>query len=251
MKSVSLIVCSVFFLTSALDGQKVQSNRDASAYDDPMNVKVLATRQQQSYETPHVPVPRRQSEPVAAVQEEQVWTDPATALTWTKHDNGSALGWAEANTYCSGLGLGGYTDWRLPTIEELQGVYKSYLTDAFSRCPYSPHAGYCDPTDFNNATALDKGAPNLNGTAYYINGDIQLSSLTVWSASNGRLTARVESCNRNVVLQIYGLGGCRVKDKIVDSGTNHWSFFFGTQLDLLSSGLRTDSYASALCVRGP
>ena len=52
-----------------------------------------------------------------------VWTDPATGLTWTKQDNGSNVDWNHANTYCSNLRLGGYSDWRLPTIDELQAIY--------------------------------------------------------------------------------------------------------------------------------
>ena len=51
------------------------------------------------------------------------WTDPDTGLTWTKSDNGAYVNWNQANTYCTNLRLGGYTDWRLPTIDELQGIY--------------------------------------------------------------------------------------------------------------------------------
>jgi hypothetical protein len=53
------------------------------------------------------------------------WTDPATGLTWTKSDNGSDVNWNQATDYCSNLRLGGYSDWRLPTIDELQGIYDS------------------------------------------------------------------------------------------------------------------------------
>jgi len=51
------------------------------------------------------------------------WTDPDTGLTWTKQDNGSDVNWDQAKAYCSNLRLGGFTDWRLPTIDELQGIY--------------------------------------------------------------------------------------------------------------------------------
>ena len=51
------------------------------------------------------------------------WTDPATGLMWTKKDNGSVVDWNQADAYCSNLQLAGYKDWRLPTIEELQGIY--------------------------------------------------------------------------------------------------------------------------------
>jgi hypothetical protein len=51
------------------------------------------------------------------------WTDPATGLTWTKQNNGSDVNWNQANDYCSNLRLGGFSDWRLPTIDELQDIY--------------------------------------------------------------------------------------------------------------------------------
>jgi hypothetical protein len=60
------------------------------------------------------------------------WTDPATGLTWTTEDNGSPVNWNQATAYCSNLRLGGYSDWRLPTIDELQGIY-----DPGSRVPGS------------------------------------------------------------------------------------------------------------------
>ena len=52
-----------------------------------------------------------------------VWTDPAPGLTWTKADNGSDVNWNQASTYCSNLRLGEFSDWRLPTIDELQAIY--------------------------------------------------------------------------------------------------------------------------------
>jgi hypothetical protein len=30
--------------------------------------------------------------------------------------------WAEANSYCSSLSLGGYSDWRLPNFDELYSI---------------------------------------------------------------------------------------------------------------------------------
>jgi TPR repeat protein len=55
------------------------------------------------------------------------WTDPSTGLMWTQHDNGDTndLTWDQAVTYCQNLRLGGRADWRLPTIDELQGIFDS------------------------------------------------------------------------------------------------------------------------------
>jgi serine/threonine protein kinase len=54
-----------------------------------------------------------------------VWIDPATRLMWSKKDNGNDVNWQKATDYCRNLRLAGYSDWRLPTISELQGIYDS------------------------------------------------------------------------------------------------------------------------------
>jgi hypothetical protein len=55
--------------------------------------------------------------------------DTKTNLMWAAKDNGSHINWAEAKSYCEKYRGGGYTDWRLPTQDELAGLYdesKSY-----------------------------------------------------------------------------------------------------------------------------
>lgn len=51
------------------------------------------------------------------------WIDPATKLMWTNKDNGADVDQPQAKAYCSSLQYAGYRDWRLPSLEELQGVY--------------------------------------------------------------------------------------------------------------------------------
>jgi Protein of unknown function (DUF1566) len=51
------------------------------------------------------------------------WTDSSTGLMWAGKDNGSDVTWQEAGNYCQNLTLGGHSGWRLPTIDELQGIY--------------------------------------------------------------------------------------------------------------------------------
>ena len=48
-------------------------------------------------------------------------TDTSTGLTWQKASY-SGKTWEQALAYCEGLSLGGYTDWRLPTVKELQSL---------------------------------------------------------------------------------------------------------------------------------
>jgi hypothetical protein len=51
------------------------------------------------------------------------WIDPSTGLMWTAKDNGNDIPWAKAMKYCQNLSLAGYSDWRLPSIDELQRIY--------------------------------------------------------------------------------------------------------------------------------
>ncbi len=51
------------------------------------------------------------------------WKDPSSGLTWTPADNGSGISLHQAMRYCSELKSSGYADWRLPSIDELQGLF--------------------------------------------------------------------------------------------------------------------------------
>src|SRR5271165_2711883 len=62
--------------------------------------------------------------PVSQVQAtEYLVSDARTGLMWTRNDNGSRISWESANRYCNELTLGGYKGWRLPTTEQLKGIY--------------------------------------------------------------------------------------------------------------------------------
>ena len=42
---------------------------------------------------------------------------------WAAKDNGSNINWTNAKSYCENYHGGGYTDWRMPTQDELAGLY--------------------------------------------------------------------------------------------------------------------------------
>jgi hypothetical protein len=51
--------------------------------------------------------------------------DTKTNLMWADKDNGSNINWKSAGNYCGSYRRGGYTDWRMPTKDELSGLYDS------------------------------------------------------------------------------------------------------------------------------
>jgi hypothetical protein len=50
-------------------------------------------------------------------------TDNQTGLMWAATDNGAYIKWPEAKAYCENYQAGGYTNWRMPTQDELAGLY--------------------------------------------------------------------------------------------------------------------------------
>jgi len=63
--------------------------------------------------------------PVGIFAQQPTWTDPATGLMWADKDNGSDTTWRRATNHCHNLQSAGYSDWRLPSIDELQGLFST------------------------------------------------------------------------------------------------------------------------------
>jgi hypothetical protein len=58
--------------------------------------------------------------------------DTKTNLMWAVRDNGRIINWTDAKYYCENYRGGDYTDWRMPTQDELAGLYdetKAYKSD--------------------------------------------------------------------------------------------------------------------------
>jgi len=63
-------------------------------------------------------------------------------LLWQQSPPEGIYTWKEANEYCKSLTLAGYSDWRLPTIEELKTlINKKYVStiDPIFKCESSYH----------------------------------------------------------------------------------------------------------------
>ena len=54
--------------------------------------------------------------------------DTKTGLMWAAKDNGGGIGWKDAKSYCEHHRGGGYSDWRMPTQDELAGLYDPKAT---------------------------------------------------------------------------------------------------------------------------
>lgn len=60
---------------------------------------------------------------VAQDEEDHGWMDPRTGSTWMPWDNNKDVTWSEAQSYCGSLDFDGHNEWRLPSIDDLEGIY--------------------------------------------------------------------------------------------------------------------------------
>lgn len=52
-----------------------------------------------------------------------IYWNKKSRLLWAGSDNGSNLAWGQAVKHCENLELGDFADWRLPSIDELEGLH--------------------------------------------------------------------------------------------------------------------------------
>jgi hypothetical protein len=75
---------------------------------------------------PYIPPPPPESKVHLTDNEDGTITD-GNGLMWTKLDSyadlNKCLNWYESKEYVHKLSTGGYSDWRMPTILELYGIY--------------------------------------------------------------------------------------------------------------------------------
>jgi hypothetical protein len=111
-------------------------------------------------------------------------TDTKTGLTWQKDDTGKTMGWNDAISYCRGLTLAKYLNWRLPSDDELNalwhnaGAVNEIKTKYFPGMKPSPYwsSSVIGGTsgvmvwavDFTNGKAT--GVPNGSGGLYRAGG---------------------------------------------------------------------------------
>jgi hypothetical protein len=64
--------------------------------------------------------------------------DKESGLMWAPEDNLANIDWYGAKSYCENYRGGGYADWRMPTLDELAGLYDQAKTYT-SVCRYDVH----------------------------------------------------------------------------------------------------------------
>lgn len=103
------------------------------------------------------------TEIVTDTKNELMWQDNSEAKTITKT-------WDEAGTYCSDLSLGGYNDWRLPSVVELQTIvdmsrYSPAINSSFTNVTSSYY--WSSTTDASYTSNAWRVYFNYGYTSYY------------------------------------------------------------------------------------
>jgi hypothetical protein len=65
--------------------------------------------------------------------------DTSTGLMWASRDNGKDINWRDAKRYCENYRGGGYSDWRMPTLYELEGLYDRSRSYQSKQRSYNVH----------------------------------------------------------------------------------------------------------------
>ena len=75
--------------------------------------------------------------------EDNTVLDSETGLMWATQDNEVDTNWDAAKSYCENYSAGDYTDWRLPTLEELGTIYDQTSAKRFKTFPSITLSGPC------------------------------------------------------------------------------------------------------------
>jgi hypothetical protein len=95
--------------------------------------------------------------------------DTRTNLMWAAKDNGSDIEWQDAKFYCENYRGGSYKDWRMPTLDELEGLYdakKSRSAACYNRNNIHVATELIDITCFNPWAWETNGSDAANFSFY-------------------------------------------------------------------------------------
>ena len=140
-----------------------------------------------------------------------VWKDDATGLTWAGKDNGMAITPSEGRSYCDALKTGGLK-WRLPTIDEVEGIFDSKEKKQYKTKGTIELSDACVLTSSTNRSGdaftfcFNSGSRNIGGgggcgttsLALCVSGESKQAANGLVLDPERRIIVRNESGNLNV-----------------------------------------------------
>ncbi|MGD0295040.1 MAG: DUF1566 domain-containing protein [Terracidiphilus sp.] len=108
------------------------------------------------------------------------WPDASTGLMWSGQTMKGRMNWKEANDYCSSLQFGGYSGWRLPTLDEINTiVYYKHYKGEWQRTCKSVNAR---PLDVNDKDCENEYSPSYDSLQFTL-GTRDLYASTLWTSN--------------------------------------------------------------------
>ena len=143
-------------------------------------------------------------------------TDNASGLMWAQDDNGEGLDWENTLAYSENAELAGYSDWRLPSVKELQSIvdysYSPSATVAENIGPAINPLFNCTPI-INEAGNDDYGYYWTSTSANFTSGEPYYYA---WYVAFGRA---VDGDGED----LHGAGGVRFDTK-VEGGERYYNY---------------------------
>ncbi len=149
-------------------------------------------------------------------------TDRATGLMWQQIDDGTSRDWEEALAYAEKLELAGHTDWRLPSIKELQGIVD------YTRAPDITNSPAIDPLFF--CTEIEDPDGNQGQYPYYWSGTTHRDGKNPGSAATYVAFGEAQGKMNDKLMDVHGAGAQRSDPK--SGNVSDYPQFHGPQGDV-------------------
>ena len=126
--------------------------------------------------------------------------DNLTGLTWQQVPNSDTLTWENALIYAEGLTLGGFSDWRLPNIKELQSINDERIINPSVSTTYFNTIGI---KKYWSSTSL----PNQTTRAWYLSTQFGITTYELKTARQSLICVRGNSSNTTPIRETNNAEG--------------------------------------------
>ena len=125
--------------------------------------------------------------------------DNLTGLVWQQVPNSDTLTWENALTYAEGLTFGGFSDWRLPNIKELQSLNDERIVTPSVSTTFFSAIGI---KKYWSSTSL----PNQTTRAWYLSTQFGITTYELKTARLSVICVRGQSSNTTALREINKRG---------------------------------------------
>ena len=157
-----------------------------------------------------------------------LWEDDATGLVWQRYPSDALLHQGDATSYCDALVLGGFDDWRLPSVSELRSLVQGCaqmetggacgVTDGCDE--YSCYSSSCSgcPDTFGPGPGGCYWDPELGGTCYYFMSSSYADDLLIPWVIDFRTTTLLKDDVKADTYDLSGAARCVRVATVPDAG---------------------------------